>query len=96
MTRNTHVPIFKRRRTGQTDYSKRKSMIISRSVILSIRISNKHSTFQFIEPKIEGDLVKSSSHSSQITKLDGNARVKVFMDYISLDILQVKKQNLQV
>ena len=69
MTRNTHVPIFKRRRTGQTDYSKRKSMIISRSVILSIRISNKHSTFQFIEPKIEGDSVKSSCHSSQIIKL---------------------------
>ena len=69
MTRNTHVPMFKRKRTGQTDYSKRKSMIVSRSVILSIRISNKHSTFQFIEPKIEGDSIKSSCHSSQITKL---------------------------
>ena len=69
MTRNTHVPMFKRKRTGQTDYSKRKSMIVSRSVILSIRISNKHSIFQFIEPKIEGDSIKSSCHSSQITKL---------------------------
>ena len=69
LARNTHVPIFKRRRTGKTDYSKRKSMIISRSVILSIRISNKHSIFQFIEPKIVGDAIKSSGHSSQINKL---------------------------
>ena len=69
LARNTHVPIFKRRRTGQTDYSKRKSMITSRSTILSIRISNKHSTLQFIEPKIVGDTIKSSGHSSQITKL---------------------------
>jgi|TARA_B100001750_G_C15407495_1_gene545997 large subunit ribosomal protein L18 len=69
MTRNTHVPIFKRRRTGQTDYSKRKSMITSRSTILSIRISNKHSIFQFIEPKIIGDSIRSSSHSKQIIKL---------------------------
>ena len=69
LARNTHVPIFKRRRTGKTDYSKRKSMIISRSTILSIRISNKHSTFQFIEPKIVGDEIKSSGHSRQINKL---------------------------
>ena len=95
MTRNTHVPIFKRRRTGQTDYSKRKSMITSRSTILSIRISNKHSIFQFIEPKIIGDSIRSSSHSNKLLNLVGPVLVKVFMDYILLDILLVKKQNLQ-
>ena len=52
MPKHTYVPILKRRRTKQTNYAKRKTMIISKSLLLCIRISNKHSTFQFIEPKI--------------------------------------------
>lgn len=76
MVTGTYIPIFRRRRTGKTDYSKRKSMLISKSIILCIRISNKHSTFQFIEPKIQGDLVKSGSHSSQLKKLGWNGSGK--------------------
>ena len=68
MSKHTYVPIFKRRRTKQTNYAKRKTMIISKSLLLCIRISNKHSTFQFVQPQINGDDIKSGNHSSQLKK----------------------------
>ena len=43
-------------------------MIISKKTLLCIGTSNKYSTFQFFIPMINGDLMKSSSHSVQLNK----------------------------
>ena len=63
-----YTPIFRRTRQGKTRYLKRKSMIISKKTLLCIGTSNKYSTFQFFIPMINGDLMKSSSHSVQLNK----------------------------
>ncbi len=63
-----YTPIFRRRRKGKTNYLKRKSMIISKKTLLCIRTSNKYSSFQFLVPMINGDLMKSTSHSVQLSK----------------------------
>src|SRR5438105_5020943 len=63
-----HVPIPRRRRSGQTDYGARKKAIGSRGVLLAVRISGKNVTAQFIQPKVNGDLVLSSSHSRELRK----------------------------
>jgi large subunit ribosomal protein L18 len=58
-----YVPLYRRRRSGATDYRARKKAISSRGTLLAVRISGKNVTAQFVKPTITGDMVLSSAHS---------------------------------
>jgi len=62
-----NVP-FRRRRTGRTNYKKRRRLVISGIPRLVIRPTNKHLTAQLIEAKPDGDRVLISAHSSELKK----------------------------
>ena len=62
-----NVP-FRRRRTGRTNYKKRRRLVISGIPRLVIRPTNKHLTAQLIEAKPDGDRVLVSAHSSELKK----------------------------
>ena len=59
---------FRRRRTGRTNYKKRRRLVISGIPRLVIRPTNKHLTAQLIEATPEGDRVLISAHSSELKK----------------------------
>lgn len=69
MVRLKHVQIQRRRRSGKTNFKKRRTLIQSGEIILSVRLSNKATFIQFLTPAIAGDKIESSSHSSQLAKL---------------------------
>lgn len=62
-----HVP-FRRRRTGKTDYRKRKIMILSKVPRFVVRCSLKHTTVQIIDAHSIGDRTLISTSSQEIVK----------------------------
>jgi large subunit ribosomal protein L18 len=68
-SKKDYVPVFRRRRTGATDYRARKKMITSSAPLLAVRVSSKNVSAQFIRPKTEGDQVLSAAHSRNLRKL---------------------------
>jgi large subunit ribosomal protein L18 len=87
----THVPIARRRRSGQTDYGSRKKAIGSRGVLLAVRVSGKNVTAQFIQPQVKGDLTLSSSHSRELRKLGWKGSLKSTPACYLLGLLAGKK-----
>jgi len=68
--------MYRRRRSGATDYKARRGAIVSRSTLLAVRISGKNVTAQFIRPTIHGDEVLSSAHSHSLRKLGWKGSLK--------------------
>jgi large subunit ribosomal protein L18 len=71
-----HVPLYRRRRSGATDYKARRRAISSRGTLLAVRISGKNVSAQFLKPTVEGDLVLSSAHSHALRKLGWKGSLK--------------------
>ncbi|MCL4437003.1 MAG: 50S ribosomal protein L18 [Thaumarchaeota archaeon] len=69
MSNTEHVYILKRRREGKTDYRKRKNILMSRSVFVTPRISDKNVSVQFSKPTQEGDQVVASANSQELYKI---------------------------
>ncbi len=65
-----HVP-FRRRRSGKTDYKKRKTMILSNIPRFVVRCSLKHITAQIIEAHSIGDKTLVSASSQEVSKKFG-------------------------
>ena len=65
-----HVP-FRRRRSGKTNYRKRKIMILSNIPRFVVRCSLKHITAQIIDAHSIGDKTLVSSSSQEISKKFG-------------------------
>ncbi|MCB9362440.1 50S ribosomal protein L18 [Candidatus Woesearchaeota archaeon] len=65
---NTHTVPFRRRRTGQTDYKKRRLLIESGKPRLVVRKSLKNVTVQVVLYSPSGDIVKASVNSKQLDK----------------------------
>lgn len=59
---------YRRRREQLTDYRKRAAYVLAQRPRMVVRTSNKHTTVQFIEAKLEGDLVLASAKSSELAK----------------------------
>lgn len=64
-----HVPMYRRRRSGATDYRARRKAISSRGTLLAVRISTKNVSAQFLKPAVKGDLVVASANSHDLKKL---------------------------
>lgn len=62
---------FRRRRSGKTDFRKRKAMIFSGRSRLVTRTAINNIRAQIIAPKPEGDVVLVSAHSHELTKSFG-------------------------
>lgn len=59
--------VFKRRRKGLTNYSKRLKLIISRKPRLVVRLSNKYITCQIINYKSKGDRTIVAFNSKKLS-----------------------------
>lgn len=69
MTRDSQYNLaYRRRRSGRTDYGKRRQLVLSGLPRLIVRPANKHITVQVIEAKAEGDVVLAAAHSSELKK----------------------------
>ncbi len=75
-TKQKYVPLYRRRRTGVTDYRARKKIITSSVPLLAVRVSSKNVSAQFIKPKAEGDQVVSSAFSRNLKKLGWKGSTK--------------------
>lgn len=64
-----HIYILRRKIEGKTDYRKRKSILLSRSVFVAPRISGKNVTVQFSKATLKGDYVLASAHSRELYKV---------------------------
>jgi large subunit ribosomal protein L18 len=71
-----YVPMYRRRRSGATNYNARRKAISSRGTLLAVRISGKNVSAQFLKPTVTGDLVLSSAHSHTLRKLGWNGSLK--------------------
>lgn len=71
-----HVPMYRRRREGVTDYKARRKAISSRGTLLAVRISGKNVSAQFLQPTVKGDLVLASAHSHSLQKLGWKGSLK--------------------
>jgi large subunit ribosomal protein L18 len=89
--RSTHVPLLKRRREGITDYRARKRAITSLRPLLVVRISNKNVSSQFVKPTVKGDVVLSSTHSKELSKLGWRGSPKSTPACYLLGLLAGKK-----
>ncbi len=49
-----YVPMYRRRRSGATNYGARRKAISSRGTLLAVRISNKNVSAQFLKPTVTG------------------------------------------
>ena len=86
-----HVPTLRRRREGVTDYRARKRAITSQKPLLVVRVSNKNVTSQFVRPTVKGDVVLSSAHSKELTKLGWKGSSKSTPACYLLGLLAGKK-----
>lgn len=75
-TKKPYVQIYRRRRMGVTDYRARRKIVTSSVPLLTVRISSKNVSAQFIRPKAEGDAVVSSAHSRNLKKLGWKGSTK--------------------
>ncbi|MGA2665976.1 MAG: 50S ribosomal protein L18 [Nitrososphaerales archaeon] len=71
-----YVPMYRRRRSGATNYGARKKAISSRGTLLAVRISGKNVSAQFIRPTVTGDVVLASAHSHTLRKLGWTGSLK--------------------
>ena len=71
-----HVPMYRRRRSGATDYHARRKAISSRGTLLAVRITGKNVSAQFLKPTVKGDVVLSSAHSHALKKLGWKGSLK--------------------
>ena len=72
----SYVPLLRRRREGVTDYRSRRKAITSNSPLLVVRISNKNVSCQFVKPTVKGDVVVTSAHSKELSKLGWKGSLK--------------------
>ena len=49
-----YVPMYRRRRSGATNYNARRKAISSRGTLLAVRISGKNVSAQFLKPTVTG------------------------------------------
>jgi large subunit ribosomal protein L18 len=71
-----YIPLYRRRRSGATDYRARRKAISSRGTLLAVRITGKNVSAQFLQPTVKGDLVLSSAHSHALKKLGWKGSLK--------------------
>jgi len=64
---------FRRRRTGRTNYAKRRGLVASGSARLVVRPSNKHIVAQIVRAQPHGDQVLASAHSSELKEFGWKA-----------------------
>ena len=62
-----HV-LFRRRRTGKTDFYKRRRLIISKQIRFIVRSSLKHVKIQIAKAELIGDKILSSTSSAELVK----------------------------
>ena len=60
--------VFRRRRSGKTNYRSRRALILSKIPRLAVRLSLKNIIIQVIEADSKGDMVIVSAHSRELTK----------------------------
>ncbi|MDA4122072.1 MAG: 50S ribosomal protein L18 [Thaumarchaeota archaeon] len=71
-----YVPLYRRRRSGATDYRARKKAIMYKGTLLAVRVSGKNVAAQFLKPTVTGDLVLSSAHSHALRKVGWKGSLK--------------------
>lgn len=86
-----HVPVFRRRRSGATDYKARRRAVSSGGTLLTVRVSSKNVSAQFIHPMVKGDEVISASHSRALRKLGWKGSMKSVPACYLLGLLAGKK-----
>lgn len=64
---------FRRRRSGRTNYLKRRKLVASGSARLVVRPSNKHIAAQIVRAQPTGDQVLASAHSSELKEFGWKA-----------------------
>ena len=69
MVKTKHIYLLRRRRERKTDYRKRKNILLSRSIFISPRITNKNITVQLLKATNKGDIVLTSAHVRELYKL---------------------------
>jgi large subunit ribosomal protein L18 len=74
-----------------TDYRARKRAITSLRPLLVVRISNKNVSSQFVKPTVKGDVVLSSAHSKELSKLGWKGSSKSTPACYLLGLLAGKK-----
>jgi len=57
---------YRRRRSAETDYAKRRRLVLSGLPRLVVRPANKHIVVQVVEAHAAGDTVLASAHSSEL------------------------------
>jgi large subunit ribosomal protein L18 len=60
---------FRRRREGRTDYRRRSRLLRGEVPRAVVRKSNRHTRVQFIDYKVQGDLVLASAVSTELEEL---------------------------
>src|SRR5712692_3951721 len=60
---------FRRRREGKTDYKLRKALVRSGRPRAVVRLTNKYVYIQITEATLQGDLVRASASSKELSKL---------------------------
>ena len=68
--------MYRRRRSGATNYNSRRKAISSRGTLLAVRISDKNVSAQFLKPTVGGDVVLASAHSHALRKLGWKGSLK--------------------
>ncbi len=94
-TKQKHVPIYRRRRMGVTDYRARKKIITSSVPLLAVRVSSKNVSAQFIKPRAVGDEVVSAAHSRNLKKLGWKGSLKSVPACYLLGLLAGKRAKEQ-
>jgi large subunit ribosomal protein L18 len=74
-----------------TDYRARKKAITSQKPLLVVRISNKNVSSQFVKPTVKGDVVLSSAHSRELSKMGWHGSPKSTPACYLLGLLAGKK-----
>lgn len=88
---SSYVPLLRRRRAGATDYKARKRAVVSQQTLLVLRLTSKNASAQFVRPKVEGDVVLASAHSSALRKLGWTGPMKSTPACYLLGLLAGKK-----
>ena len=64
----SYVHTLKRIRTHKTNYRKRQALLISKQDFVTIKITNQNVIAQVLKPKIQGDIVRVSTHSRELRR----------------------------
>jgi large subunit ribosomal protein L18 len=74
--RTPHIAMYRRKRSGATDYKARRKAISSRETLLAVRITGKNVTAQFLKPTVKGDMILSAAHSHALRKFGWKGSLK--------------------